>query len=169
MRIAFLIFFLGVLLSGCTFPWEKEEKIPTSYKDDLEIASEKIKETAEFEECMRPHVNMCISSVGMRLSQDKKDINFCDELTNTTDQTNCRYIMTLKSAAEKKDTNTCETLTGAYKDNCRSSVITANAREQKNTSLCDAIIPSTVDPASTEALVYAEAKNRCIQDVTQTQ
>lgn len=98
MRALFLIIGISFLLGSCSLPWKTEEVAPTSYKDDLEIASEKIKETAAFEECMRPHVNMCVSSVGMKLSQEKNDINFCDELTNTTDQTNCRYIMTLKNA-----------------------------------------------------------------------
>lgn len=162
MRIAFLIFFLGFILSGCTFPWEKDEKISTSYKDDLEIASEKIKETAKFEECMKPHVHMCINSVGTDLSREKKDKNFCEELSTPTDRENCKYVITLLEATEKKDPGICDTLTGDHKNNCTYTIISTNAREKKDPSICDTIIPKNIEKESTEYLIFAEKKQRCI-------
>lgn len=89
-------------------PWNKTpEKI--TYETTLSEASEKIKNTAEFDECMRPQAEMCISQVGNTLAQAKNDINFCGELP-TGEKENCEYIITLLSAKKSTDISICNVL-----------------------------------------------------------
>jgi len=87
MRIIFLLLLSSVFLVSCGR--SPSEKLPeptenqtkdASFVQTLDKASSKIKNTPEFEACMKPSVNMCINQIGNQLARAKNSPEFCDEI-----------------------------------------------------------------------------------------
>lgn len=93
-KIVFILLGL-ILLSSCgmTSTSEKGANTPssnpntpggvstTTYIQDIESTSSKIKDTDEFKGCMKQQAAMCIQSTGMQIAQKMKDTAFCKELS----------------------------------------------------------------------------------------
>lgn len=140
-HILFLIASL-LFLSSCTW-WEGDmQRVVTSssgYVEELATASPKIKETKEFESCIKPSINMCLSQVANQLAREQKSITFCDELSDVSSQEACKYGVINIQAMEARDIQICNSLSENYKRECRISILQAKASDVENIGKCDAI------------------------------
>ena len=108
-----------------------------SYTEDLKNASSKIKNTSEFENCMKPSVNMCLNQVGNELARTQKSPAICDELMDQSSKDSCKFGVVMMQATESKDIKTCDTLNSTYKRECRLAILRNQAVEKKSLKSCD--------------------------------
>ncbi len=153
MRSLFLILGMSFFLASCSFGSSSKTPIqsadPTnlaaqtapvvSYTEDLKNASSKIKDTAEFENCMKPSVNMCLSQVGNELARTQKSPAICDELMDQSSKDSCKFGVIMIQATESKDIKACDVLSDNYKHECRLALLRQVAVDQKSIKACDAL------------------------------
>lgn len=135
----------------------------TTFTQDINNTSSKIRDTNEFQDCMKRQTNMCIQSTGMQIAQRAKDSSFCKELPSSEEQLSCEFAITMMSAQEKGDDKLCDTLKNAnYLKQCKIQVYRQAAVSKNDISFCDKI--DTVIK-STDATVTSETstlKDQCI-------
>jgi hypothetical protein len=113
-----------------------------SFANVLQEASSKIKDTQEFEDCMRPSVNMCLNQVGNELARKNKSVEFCNEMSEPTMQDACKFGVVMSSVTEWGDIKVCDTLSPTYKESCRSTMIMQSASASGDITKCDALSTS---------------------------
>lgn len=134
-----------VLISSCTAPSSTDKPSnemtgSTSYKQDIDSFSEKIKNSEEFNGCMKQHATMCIQSVGMELAQKSKDANFCKELSGKDQQLSCEFAIAMMSAQEQNNDKACDTLTDDYyTKQCKIQLYKQDATNKKDLNVCNKI------------------------------
>lgn len=134
-----------ILVSSCTAPSDTNKPSnwmtgSTSYKQDIDSFSEKIKNSEEFNSCMKQHATMCVQSVGMEMAQKAKDANFCKELTGKDQQLSCEFAIAMMSAQEENNDKACDTLTDDYyAKQCKIQLYKQDATNKKDLSVCDKI------------------------------
>jgi hypothetical protein len=112
----------------------------TSYKQDIENFSEKIKNSEEFNGCMKQHATMCIQSVGMEMAQKAKDVNFCKELSGKDQQLSCEFAIAMITAQEQNNDKVCDTLTDEYyARQCKIQLYKQDATNKKDINVCNKI------------------------------
>lgn len=151
MRSFLLILCMTFVLASCTLgktstgtPSQNLPATPSgqaapavSYTEDLKNASSKIKDTAEFENCMKPSVNMCLNQVGNELARTQKSPAICDELMEQSSKDSCKFGVVMMQATESKDVKTCDTLNTLYKHECRLAILRGQAVDKKSLKLCE--------------------------------
>lgn len=165
MRKVVLIIGLTFLLSGCTFFWEKDTTAPVvTYETVLSDASKKIKDTPEFEECMRPQAEMCVSQVWNKLAQQNNDITFCRELP-ASEKENCEYIIILLGASKSKNIDDCNWLSWSKRDDCRGLIVRSLMQSTWDVKKCDLFYWEIVS-GETAPRSLVEKHDQCIIDYT---
>lgn len=100
MRSYFLLFLIPVVLVSCSWgsPQTPDDtlsstgkKISISYTEEIQKASSKIKDTPEFNDCLRPSVNMCLNQVGTQIARAQKSEEFCNEITDIGNREGCKF------------------------------------------------------------------------------
>lgn len=151
MRSFFLLVCLTSVLASCSSGASPKVVVPSadptnssvqtapavSYTEDLKNASSKIKDTPEFENCMKPSVNMCLSQVGNQLARDQKSPAICDELMDQSSKDSCKFGVIMIQATESKDIKTCDNLSDTYKHECRLALLRQSAVDKKSIQACD--------------------------------
>lgn len=153
-KIIFIV--LGLLILGScsltsknettsnTTPTTANEQIAqaskTTYAEDIENTSDKIKNTDEFKGCMKQQATMCIQSTGMQIAQKMKDTAFCKELSSPEQQESCEFAITMINAQEKNDDKLCDTLKNAqYIKQCKIQIYRQEAISKKDITICGKI------------------------------
>lgn len=135
----------------------------TTYVADLDATSSKIKDTMEFQGCMKQNTNMCIQSTGMQLAQKAKDPAFCHELLTADQRSSCEFAVTMMNATEKNDEKICNTITDAnYQKQCKIQVYRQQAISQKDITLCDKVDALSKPTGTGIALDTGMQKDQCI-------
>lgn len=160
MRFSFLLLSLSIILASCTLGSQTPAPSATSpsatttsptpstsYKDDLAKASSKITATPEFENCMKPSVNMCLNQVGNDMARTQKSEAICDELSDASSKDACKYGVVMIKATEAKDIKLCTGLSENYTRECRMTLIRLEASEKKDIKLCESL-ETELDTAS---------------------
>lgn len=112
----------------------------TTYAEDIENTSDKIKNTDEFKGCMKQQATMCIQSTGMQIAQKMKDTAFCKELSSPEQQESCEFAITMVNAQEKNDDKLCDTLKNAqYIKQCKIQIYRQEAIDKKDITICGKI------------------------------
>ena len=139
--------------------------VGVSYSETLDKTSSKIKNTKEFEECMRPSVNMCVSQVGNQLARAQKSTVFCDEMEVGQSRDACKYGVVMTQVAETQDAKLCESLESTYKRECQRSIILTQAMTSGDPAKCDLLESDA--PASSGAIStpLADRTQQCKADV----
>ncbi len=163
-----------LILSSCDMTWPTADtsKIQTqsgtitgslTYTADLDAISNKIKNTEEFQGCMKQNTNMCIQSAGMQLAQKAKDPAFCKELLTPDQQSSCEFAVTMMNATEKDDEKICDTITDVnYQKQCKIQIYKQQAIAKKDITLCNKI-DDVIKPTGTNvALDSGMQKDQCI-------
>jgi hypothetical protein len=141
-----------LLLSSCT-AWQSDTNTTdtsaktetsntntTTYKQDIEDTSSKIKDSTEFEGCMKQQSSMCIQSAGMQIAQKMKDAKFCQELSNLEQRSSCEFAVVMINAQGKNDITLCDSLTSEnYKQQCKMQLYRQDAIAKNDITLCDKI------------------------------
>lgn len=134
-----------------------------SYTADLDATSNKIKNTEEFQGCMKQNTNMCIQSAGMQLAQKAKDPAFCRELLTKDQQSSCEFAVTMMNATEKNDEKICDTITDtSYQKQCKVQIYKQQAIAKKDITLCDKVDELTKPTGTGIALDTGMQKDQCI-------
>lgn len=126
MKILFSLTFLSLFLGACTLGKDVPVNPPTntpapqqqntvSYTQTLQKASSKIKDTKEFEDCMQPSVNMCITKVGNDLARAKKSPEFCSEMPDQNNKDACVYGVIVSQISPSSELSVCDGLSDVYK------------------------------------------------------
>ncbi len=146
MRIFFLIFSLSFVLVSCgskTSPVQTQDVSMNtqgvSYNETLEQTSSKIKNTQEFEDCMRPSVNMCVNQVWNQLARAQKSTVFCDEMASWEWRDGCKFGVIMSQVSASKDIKQCDILSDTYKKECRISTLLEAAVSANDVKKCDLI------------------------------
>ena len=142
-------------------PTSSVSPISQSYAETLDKTSSKIKNTQEFEECMKPSVNMCVTQVGNQLARSQKSSAFCDEMNQWDQKDACKYGVVMSQISENKDIKQCDTLNEVYAKECRINVSLAEAIESGDIKKCDSISVST----SPDNLWAIDRADQCRSDV----
>ncbi len=153
----FLLLSSLLLLSSCAT--EKSDTplawdFQWGYVETLEKASSKIKDTKEFEDCMKPNINMCVSQVGNALARAQKSVTFCEELPDSSGRDACKYGVISIQAMESADIKICDTLVDTYKRECRISIMQSDAVTTSNLKKCDLLAseyPKSMTPGDTQS------------------
>ncbi|MBC7503515.1 hypothetical protein H7169_00930 [Candidatus Gracilibacteria bacterium] len=112
----------------------------TTYTQDIDSTSAKIRETPEFQSCMKQQATMCIQSTGMQIAQKSKDATFCKELSNADQRSSCEFAITMVNAQEKNDIKLCDSLTDMnYKKQCQLQIYRQEAISKNDITICDKI------------------------------
>lgn len=162
-----------LLLSSCSMTWSNTDTSNTqnqnttadavTYVADLDATSSKIKDSEEFQGCMKQNTNMCIQSAGMQLAQKAKDPAFCKELLTSDQQSSCEFAVTMMSATEKNDEKICDTITDAnYQKQCKIQIYKQQAISKKDIKLCDKVDELTRPTGTGIALDTGMQKDQCI-------
>jgi hypothetical protein len=119
---------------------QKNESEITTYTEDVEKMSWKIRSTEEFQDCMKQQSNMCIQTAGMQIAQKTKDASFCKELWNMEQQASCEFAITMVNVQEKNDEKLCDTLSNPkYKQQCKIQSYRQTAILNDDITVCDKI------------------------------
>lgn len=119
---------------------QKTESGTTTYTEDVEKMSWKIRNTEEFQGCMKQQSSMCIQTVGMQIAQKTKDSSFCKELSTTEQQASCEFAITMVNAQEKNDEKLCDVLSNPkYKQQCKIQIYRQTAILNNDIAICDKI------------------------------
>jgi hypothetical protein len=141
--------------------WNKKQAI--SYTEDIKNTSDKIKNTQEFESCMKQQSNACIQSTGMQIAQKTKDAAFCNELSTPEQKSSCEFTINLVNAMEKKDIKICDKINDAnYQRECKIQLFKQEATEKKDISICDKIDTLVKSTNTGSALDTFAQKDQCI-------
>ncbi len=172
MKKLLLISSMVLILTSCSLTNKESGPVPQDgkpnkdYQASIDNASSKIKNTAEFADCMAPAVNSCVSSVGMRLAQEKKDPSMCSELPQKEQQEGCVFALVVREASEKGDVTACNKLSGNYQKQCSKSIYRTIAIQKKDITLCEKIASSGV---SGEANPMIEQEyDQCVLNIIMT-
>lgn len=112
----------------------------TTYTEDVEKMSGKIRNTEEFQGCMKQQSTMCIQTIGMQIAQKTKDASFCKELTTIEQQSSCEFAITIVNAQEKNDEKLCDILSNPkYLQQCKIQIYRQEAIKKDDVALCDKI------------------------------
>ncbi len=142
------------------------------YETTLKNTSAVIKNSQEFKECMAPAVNMCENSVGMRMAQEKKSVDICNELTQVANRESCNMVIISLLAQEKNDITACDSLSENGKYSCRTQYIRRNAVNLKSTQECGKIgdeIKKTSISGEMLTLNMNQSVDQCKLEVIQSQ
>lgn len=158
---------LGSCTMGADQPIGKVESGTTAgtmtYMADLDATSNKIKDSEEFQGCMKQNTNMCIQSAGMQLAQKAKDPAFCKELLTADQQSSCEFAVTMMSATEKSDQKICDSITDAnYQKQCKIQIYKQQAIAKKDITLCNKVDELTKPTGTSMALDTGMQKDQCI-------
>ncbi len=138
----------------------------TTYTQDIDATSSKIKETEEFKGCMKQQANMCIQTVGSQVAQKTKDPAFCKELSSPEQQSSCRFAITMVNAQEKNDIKLCDTLTDAnYQKQCQIQLYRQEALTKGDISICDKMSSLMQATGSSINIDANMQKNQCVMQV----
>lgn len=171
-KIIFII--LGLLILGsCTLQKSTKNTSPvsndvpsvgtTTYTEDIENTSSKIKDTDEFKSCMKQQATMCIQSTGMQIAQKMKDTAFCKELSTPEQQGSCEFAITMINAQEKNDEKLCDTLTDKnYIKQCKIQIYRQDAITKKDIILCDKINSLSSGTGANETIDINTQKDQCV-------
>lgn len=156
MRLFLLVISLSFILISCSTKTSSSTQVEKwtvdgSYGEVLENTSTKIKNTAEFEECMRPSVNMCVNQVGNQLARSQKSTDFCDEMMQWSARDGCKFGVIMSQVAESKDIKQCDGLNDMYKKECRVSILLAQAVSANDIKKCDLIESEVAQSGTTDA------------------
>ena len=134
-----------------------------TYMADLDATSSKIKNTEEFQGCMKQNTNMCIQSAGMQLAQKAKDPTFCKELLTPDQQSSCEFAVTMMNATEKSDEKICDTIADLnYQKQCKIQIYKQQAISKKDITLCNKVDELTKPTGTGIALDTGMQKDQCI-------
>ncbi len=147
-KLLILLSFLFVLTACTSDPMDNKKTIntpgksssenTTTYKQDIESTSSKIRDTEEFQGCMKQQATMCIQTTGMQIAQKSKDATFCKELSNPEQRSSCEFAIIMVNAQEKNDITLCNTLTNnTYIKQCKAQIYRQDALTKRDISLCD--------------------------------
>ncbi len=141
LKYSFLFITSLFILTACTSEKEVPQKNSSSsgYIQDLEKASSKIKTTKEFESCIKPSINMCLTQVANQLARDQKSVAFCDELSDLSGRDACKYGVIGTQAIDMKTIKLCDSLNDVYKRECRVSIIQSVALSSSDTKECETL------------------------------
>lgn len=151
-----LLALLGIiLLSGCTMTPDQNTSVTTTpplntstatvapistIESQIQSITPRIRDNAEFMNCMKGSVNMCVHSTVLQLGQKTADISLCKELGSHDQQQNCEWTIMMLQAQEKKDATLCENIPDAnYRQNCAINIYRIQAQETKDVTLCKKI------------------------------
>ena len=135
MKKLIILLLSCLILWSCSFPLQKDTSsiwnegtgmtnipVKDSYKGSLETASDKIKNTPDFNNCMQTSINMCVQSVWMQMAQKNKDVELCkkiDELENQgTGSTNQDQMMPMMGWADQCIFSVVMSDTGSREEDC---------------------------------------------------
>jgi hypothetical protein len=135
----------------------------SNYTQDLDATSIKIKNSDEFQGCMKQNTNMCIQAAGMQLAQKAKDPAFCKELSTVDQQSSCQFAVTMMSATEKSDGTICDTISDTnYQKQCKVQIYKQQSISKKDITLCNKI-DELMKPTGTGMILDAGMqKDQCI-------
>lgn len=172
---------LLLVLASCTstptdnkqtinIPTKSSSVNTTTYTQDIESTSSKIRDTSEFQGCMKQQATMCIQTTGMQIAQKTKDATFCKELSNVDQRSSCEFAITMINAQEKNDIKLCESLTNStYMKQCKSQIYRQEAVAKHDITLCnklDTLEETTQTGANTPMnRNSAMQKDQCITQV----
>ncbi len=160
-----------LLLSSCGMIWSNSDVSNTqtqsattvSYTADLDATSNKIKDSEEFQGCMKQNTNMCIQSAGMQLAQKAKDPAFCKELLTPDQQSSCEFAVTMMNATEQNDEKICDTITDVnYQQQCKIQIYKQQAISKKDITLCNKVDELTKPTGTGIALDVGMQKDQCV-------
>lgn len=150
------------------------------YAQDLSQASEKIKQTKEFESCLEPSVNMCINKVANELARSAKSVDFCNELKESAAKDACTFGVISLLASEKSDISLCDPLAPQYKKECRIMIMSSEARASGKLESCDKLANefsvsseanldmSRVDQCRLQVILAKDKKDKDLCDTIKT-
>lgn len=170
MRILTFFILSSIVLSGCTMgksssPTTDGTQTPTtSYTETIATASSKIKNTPEFEQCMKPNVDMCINMVGNQLAQAQKSTDFCEELTQAESKESCKYGVIMAQTLDQNNVALCDTLNDVYKRECRIAYLANDATNSGDVAKCDAL-KNEIVVVSGESPVPFDRTEQCKADI----
>ncbi len=134
-----------------------------NYMTALDATSSKIKNTEEFQGCMKQNTNMCIQSTGMQLAQKSKDPALCRELLTPDQRSNCEFTITMINATEKSDEKICDTITDInYQKQCKVQIYKQEAVSKKDITLCNKVGTLMKPTGTGVALDTGMQKDQCI-------
>lgn len=169
MRLLLLLLVSSLFLASCSNSNKSElenssARNTPSFTQDLAQASSKIKNTPEFEACMRPSVNMCIGQVGNQLARAQNSTEFCDEITDKQGQDACKYGVIMWQVSTTQDIALCDKLDATYKKECRIGLLLTEAIKTKDVTKCDAIKKETLS-WSGEQVWPIDRSEQCRSDI----
>ncbi len=173
MRIFFILLSLSLVLASCSdkdspvFPQSEGSSLKiqgVSYTEVLEKTSSKIKNTKEFEQCMQPSVNMCVSQVGNQLARSEKSVAFCDEMTEGEGRDGCKYGVIMLQVSQTKDIKQCDQLNATYKKECRINIFLEAAVSSNDIKQCD-LIDSEESTSSWSTTRVGDRTEQCRADL----
>ena len=163
-----------VLISSCTIRQpanntvnvspknETTSKPADSYEQAIQNTSSKIKDTPEFQDCMKKQSNMCIQSTGMQIAQRVKDTTFCKELA-TPEQKTCEFAVTMINAQEKNDEKICDNLSEkSHIIQCKTQIYRQHAITKQDIMLCEKIDEIIVWTGASDISERDNQKDKCI-------
>ena len=152
MKKLIILLLSCLILWSCSFPLQKDTSsiwnegtgmtnipVKDSYKGSLETASDKIKNTPDFNNCMQTSINMCVQSVWMQMAQKNKDVTLCNELPNIDQKESCKFGIVMTDAVEKQNPELCKTLSTTYAKQCAVEIYRSQAQKNKDVELCKKI------------------------------
>lgn len=180
-RLATLLICSVLFLSACG-RWDSDHTgaPEPKYVQDLSQASEKIKQTKEFESCLEPSVNMCINQVANQLARSAKSVDFCNELKDGGAKDACTYGVISMLASEKNDISLCNPLASQYKKECRIMIMRSEARASGKIESCDKLTSelsvssetnfdmSRVDQCRLEVILAKDKKDKDLCETIKT-
>lgn len=168
MKKLLLLSSMILILASCSIGSDKTvtptQNTPGNkdFQASIDTASSKIKNTEEFQSCMAPAVNSCISSVGMQLAQKSKDASFCAELPQKEQQEGCKFALVVGDASEKGDVSACNGLSGTYQQQCTKAIYRSLAMKNKDISYCGKMQEGSV---SGEVNMAEQEYDQCVLSI----
>jgi hypothetical protein len=157
-----------VTTSNTNTPDTKNQKATSmssalNYIADLDATSSKIKNSEEFQGCMKQNTNMCIQSTGMQLAQKAKDPTFCRELLTPDQRSNCEFTIIMINATEKNDEKICDTISDTnYQKQCKVQIYKQEAISKKDITLCNKVNTLMKSAGTGAVLDTGMQKDQCI-------
>lgn len=170
-KIALVLIGLSVLASCSVTPsptppkWTEDAVVlpVTTYQQDISNTSDKIKNTEEFQGCMKQQSTMCIQTVGMQIAQKTKDPAFCKELSTPEEKWSCEFAIAMVNAQEKNDIKFCDTLTDAnYLRQCKIQTYRQIAMVKKDINLCDKIKETDSGSGEIDSVDTETQRDQCV-------
>lgn len=117
--------------------------------------------TKDFESCGRLADEVqkitCVNNIAMALAQEKKDISYCQKITNNTEFSvaGCERSIIVPKSLKEKDAAVCEEAKDPeLQKQCRGTFWTSEALKKENIGLCDNLSDSIQKTACQDSYIF---------------